>query len=195
MNRALFLDKDGTLISNVPYNVDLHKIQLYENAMEELKALQRIGYKIVIVTNQPGVGLGFYDEDDVKKVGLYLAELLGRYAIELDGFYYCPHHPDSKSDPYKADCTCRKPKNGMLLQAADDLNIELFGSWMVGDILHDVEAGNSAGCYSVLIDNGNETEWEKGPYRTPDFCVKDLKGALKLIYESGIDNRSHYWRV
>ena len=110
-----------------------------------------------------------------------LADLLFRENLSLDGFYYCPHHPLGTVGSYATVCTCRKPSPGMLIKAAHDHDINLRESWMIGDILHDVEAGNRAGCRTLLIDNGNETEWRLGPRRGPTRMAPDLYAAAVLI--------------
>ena len=89
--------------------------------------------------------------------------------------YYCPHYPDGKIQKYKIECDCRKPKPGLILQAAREHDIDLSNSWMIGDILNDVEAGNRAGCKTILLDNGNETEWIWNEIRTPAFIVNNWK--------------------
>jgi D-glycero-D-manno-heptose 1,7-bisphosphate phosphatase len=101
--------------------------------------------------------------------------------VDLAGFYYCPHHPEGVVPRYSIECACRKPNPGLLLKAAEELNIDLQQSWMVGDILNDVEAGNLSGCSTVLIDNGNETEWVLTDERQPDFIVTNLKEAAQAI--------------
>jgi D-glycero-D-manno-heptose 1,7-bisphosphate phosphatase len=101
--------------------------------------------------------------------------------VTISGFYYCPHHPQGSVAKYAVTCECRKPNPGMLLRAADELQINLSDAWMVGDILNDVEAGNRAGCRTILIDNGNETEWKTGLYREPDFKAADLRESAEII--------------
>jgi D-glycero-D-manno-heptose 1,7-bisphosphate phosphatase len=184
---AIFIDKDGTLIEDVPYNVDPRKIALTPHAGKSLLALQLAGYRIVVVSNQSGVARGMFDEADLGPVVVRLRRLLGNAGVRLDGFYYCPHHPAGSVAEYAFECDCRKPRPGMMRQAALDLDIEIARSWMIGDILDDVEAGHAAGCRSILIDNGNETEWLPGPLRTPDARVPDLAAAANLILATGAD--------
>src|SRR5690606_11354834 len=102
----------------------------------------------------------------------------------LDGFYFCPHHPDGVVADYAKVCHCRKPAPGMILQAVDDFDIDLSQSWMIGDILNDIEAGNNAGCKTILINNGNETEWITMEKRTPDFTVHNIKEAVEKIFST-----------
>ncbi len=179
--KAVFLDKDGTLVEDVPYNVDPALIRLTVGAGEALRKLQAAGYQLVIVSNQSGVARGLFSEAALAGVEARLAALLAEYDVHLDGFYYCPHHPDGVVSQYAVACACRKPAPGLLMQAAAERGIELGRSWMVGDILHDVEAGRRAGCRTILLDNGHETEWELSDLRQPDCVESDLNAAAERI--------------
>lgn len=179
--RAIFLDKDGTLVENVPYNVNPALIELTWHAGQGLQLLRSLGYTLFIITNQPGVAKGLFTEAALGQVEHRLAERLAQYSVMLDGFYYCPHSPDGVVSRYAIQCTCRKPMPGMLLRAACEHGIDLAQSWMIGDILHDVEAGRRAGCRTVLIDNGNETEWKLSALRTPHLTAPDLYAAAEMI--------------
>lgn len=179
--RAIFLDKDGTLVKNVPHNTDPARVRLCEGAVEGLRLLRRQGFHLFVVTNQPGVSLALFAEHALPPLFGHLSRLLLQYEIPVDGFYYCPHHPDGAVPGYAVSCNCRKPLPGMLLQAAAEHDIDLQASWMIGDILHDVECGRRAGCKAVLIDNGNETEWEWSTLRTPQLVASDLHAAAVMI--------------
>jgi D,D-heptose 1,7-bisphosphate phosphatase len=181
MRKAIFIDKDGTLITNVPYNANPEKITLEPGAADALQLLHKMDYALVVISNQSGIAHGYFEEQAMQHVQDRIAALLRWHGVTLDGFFYCPHHPQGAVSRYAVDCTCRKPRPGMLLQAAALLNIDLQQSWMIGDILHDVEAGNRAGCRTVLLDNGNETEWVINPYRQPLFITDNLPGAARLI--------------
>jgi len=179
--KAVFLDKDGTLIEDKPYNVNPDCIQLLPGVSEGLNLLQAQGYQLIVVTNQSGIARGFFTEQDLFRVRNKLEELLSSAGIVLSDFYYCPHHPQGQIGQYAIDCSCRKPQPGMFYRAALEHNIDLSSSWMVGDILHDVEAGNRAGCKTVLIDNQHETEWELTPIRRPKFMAQDIESAARII--------------
>lgn len=184
MNKAVFLDKDGTLVKDVPHNSDPDKVELYSDSLQALRTLQRAGYLLVIVSNQPGVALGYFEEEALHDVERRLDELFSREGVKLAGFFYCPHHPEGRIEGYAISCDCRKPKDGLIRYAANALEIEVSESWMIGDILHDVEAGNRAGCRTILVDRGNETEWQYGDYRQPDFMVTDLMEAVAHVLAS-----------
>jgi D-glycero-D-manno-heptose 1,7-bisphosphate phosphatase len=181
MNKAVFIDKDGTLVENIPYNIDPVKVCIYKDVPEALRMLNAKGFKIVVVSNQPGIALGHFKKRDFEKFIHFFYKRFEEQGIKLDGFYYCPHHPDGKVAKYSKECKCRKPKSGMILQAAEDLNIDISKSWMVGDILNDVESGKNAGCNTVLIDNGNETEWVLNGQRKPLYTFKKVISAAKMI--------------
>ncbi|MGF7214079.1 histidinol-phosphate phosphatase family protein [Spirosoma lacussanchae] len=181
MKKAVFLDKDGTLIVDVPYNVDPARIQLYPDASPALKRLQRAGYRLLVISNQSGVARGYFPETALNPVWQNLSAQLGRSGVTIDGFYYCPHHPHGSVEHYAVDCTCRKPAPGLLKQAAASYGLDLSQCWMVGDILNDVEAGSLAGCRTILVDRGNETEWLTGPHRIPTTTVQSLTAAADYI--------------
>ena len=181
MKKAVFLDKDGTLIENVPYNVDRTRIQLRPGAVDALLLLSGLGYELILVSNQPGVALGYFPVGALRAVEEHLNDLFLAHGFKLAGCYWCPHHPQGKVADYALECTCRKPMPGLLQAAASEHDIDLASSWLIGDILNDVEAGHRAGCRAILLDVGGETEWKKGPYRTPDYIVGDLLHAAEII--------------
>lgn len=180
-HQAVFLDKDGTLIEDVPYNVDPKCIQLTFGAVEGLRSLHQAGYLLIVISNQSGVARGFFAETALVAVEQRLRYLLGEIGVPLSGFYYCPHHPDGRVPEYAIACSCRKPEPGLLHHAAQVHGVDLRHSWLIGDILNDVEAGRQAGCKTVLIDNGNETEWLLSPQRLPHHLVADLAEAARII--------------
>lgn len=179
--RAIFLDKDGTLIEDVPYNSNPDLIRLTAGAGQGLRLLQWHGYRLYLVTNQSGVAKGYFPESALPPVFDRIRALLEEQQVHLDGVYYCPHFPGADNPFYAQRCCCRKPLPGMLLRAAQEHAIDLPSSWMIGDILHDIEAGRRAGCKTALIDNGNETEWELSPVRMPDLVAGDLYAAAQMI--------------
>jgi histidinol-phosphate phosphatase family protein len=176
---AVFIDKDGTLVPDIAYNVDPERICLTPGAGPALRRLQAQGFGLVVITNQPGIGEGRFPAAALTRVRARIEALLARHGVTLDGFYFCPHAPRAGAAP----CACRKPAPGLIQRAAAELDIDLASSWMVGDILHDVEAGRRAGCRTALIDCGNETEWELTQWRLPDLVAASLETAARLIVE------------
>ncbi len=179
--RAVFIDKDGTLIDDVPHNADPDRIRLSDGAGEALHALRAQGFLLIVVSNQPGIARGLIPEAAMADVRRRIDELLAPHGVQLDGFYYCPHWPHGRLSCLAFACGCRKPRPGLLLAAAAEHGIDAGRSWMVGDILDDVEAGRRAGCRTLLIDNGNETEWLLGPMRRPHRLARDLRHAARLV--------------
>lgn len=178
---AVFLDKDGTLVEDVPYNVDVDRIRFYPDAGEALRGFAALGYRLIVVSNQPGVAKGYFEEQALSAVRNVLSDYFAQAEAVLTDFIYCPHHPHGGVHAYARDCDCRKPRSGMLRRAAVEYGLDLAQCWMIGDILNDIEAGNQAGCRSVLVDRGNETEWLCGPGREPETTVSSLVGALAYV--------------
>lgn len=181
MTLTVFLDKDGTLVEDVPYNVDPERIRLAPTAERALRLFARHGCRVVLISNQSGVARGLFEESALEGVRERLSELCSAAGVTLEGFYYCPHHPQGQVRRFSVECDCRKPADGLLRRAARDLGIPLGEAWMVGDILDDVEAGNRAGCRTILIDNGNETEWRLPARRWPTVVVRSLESAARVI--------------
>ena len=181
MRRAVFLDKDGTLVQNVPYNVDPERVVLRSEAVPALRRLRGAGYDLVVVSNQSGVAHGYFDERAVQRILLHLRQGLALAGVDLLDCRYCPHHPEGSVTRFACACECRKPAPGMLHDAARQHGIDLGASFLVGDILDDVEAAHRAGCRAVLLDCGSETLWQAGPFRTPDRRVSDLLEAASWI--------------
>lgn len=179
--RAVFIDKDGTLIHDLPFNVDPDRIRLAPGVAEGLPLLDAADYKLVVVSNQSGVARGLFPEAALEGVEQRLRALLDEIGVTLHGFYYCPHYAAGSVPSYSRDCSCRKPAPGLIARGARELDADLASAWLIGDILDDVEAGRRAGCRTILIDNGNETEWELNHARLPHHIVGDVHEAARLI--------------
>lgn len=184
MEKAVFIDKDGTLIPDIPYNVDPNLIQISPEAIEGIRLLRENGFLIIVISNQSGIAKGYFNEDALEGVSVKISSILKEYELDVDAYYYCPHSPDGVIEEYSVSCNCRKPMPGMICKAAEEFNINLSRSWMVGDILNDVEAGNRAGCRSILINNGNETEWVMSELRRPYAWALNVHEAASLILQS-----------
>jgi len=179
--RGVFLDKDGTIIPDIPFNVDPERIELAPGSAEGLRVLSAAGYTLVVITNQSGVARGRFREEELVRVEMRLRELFEKSGARFDGFYYCPHHPEGSVSAYALSCTCRKPEPGLILRAAHELGIDCRRSWLIGDVLNDIEAGRRAACRTVLLNNGNETEWLLAPGRLPHHVATDLAQAALAI--------------
>ena len=183
-NRAVFLDRDGTIIVEVGHLDDVYKLALIDGATEGMVRLREAGFKIVIVTNQSVIARGRISESKLGQIHMALAEALSAEGTRFDAIYYCPHHPQEGGGKYTLSCDCRKPKPGMLLQASRELEIDLQRSYMVGDKLSDLAAGRAAGCREILVRTGygrqSETSLD-GSTPTPEYVADDLLEAAKWI--------------
>lgn len=153
--KAVFLDRDGTINRYVGFLRNIDDFELIDGVAEAIRQINTLGWLAVVVTNQPVIARGEVSPEELDQIHCKMETLLGQQGAYLDAIYYCPHHPDKgypgERPELKIECTCRKPKPGMLLQAAQDLNIDLTQSWMVGDGKNDVEAGRNAGCQTAWI--------------------------------------------
>lgn len=181
---ALFLDKDGTLLEDVPFNADPARMRFVDGAQDVLAQLAALDVPLFVVSNQAGVALGRFETARLDEMRERLEAMFAECGATLAGAYFCPHHPRGTVARYALECDCRKPRPGLLQRAAREHAIDLQRSWMIGDILDDVEAGKRAGCRSVLVCNGNETEWRPGVFRRPDHLVRDLVEAARLFVEA-----------
>ncbi len=159
--KAVFLDRDGTINKYVGFLRNIDDFELIEGVAEAIKLINQSGYLAIVVTNQPVIARGEVTWEELNDIHKKMATLLGKEGAYVDGIYICPHHPDKgfegERQEYKIDCDCRKPKPGLLLQAAKDFNIDLSESYMIGDSHRDVEAGENAGVKkSILIKENNE---------------------------------------
>jgi D-glycero-D-manno-heptose 1,7-bisphosphate phosphatase len=178
---AVFFDKDGTLVEDLPYNVDPGRMSLVPGALRALAALTEARLSVFVVTNQPGVALGLFAESDLPPVERWLRDSLSARGLPFGGMYWCPHHPQGCVTAYAGACGCRKPQPGLLLRAAREHGIALEQSWVVGDTLDDIEAARRAGCRAILFDNGHEKAWQRTALRTPDYIVSSLPAAAEII--------------
>jgi len=176
---AVFLDRDGTINEEVSFLSRMEQLKLFPQTPEAIRLVNAAGMKAVVVTNQSGIARGYFTEAFVRSVHERINELLRAGGARIDGFYVCPHHPVYGNGIYKQDCGCRKPKPGLLLQAAAEMNIDLTRSYMVGDMLKDIEAGKRAGAKGVLVRTG----YGLNIVRTdmPAFIAEDVLEAVQWI--------------
>jgi D-glycero-D-manno-heptose 1,7-bisphosphate phosphatase len=176
MNKAVFLDRDGTINTEVDYLSTVEGFIFLPGALAALVRLAKTKYKIIIVTNQSGIGRGYFTEERLKEINVKMCCLLEKAGGRIDAIYYCPHRPDE-------NCSCRKPKTGMIEDAKKDFTIDLAASYMIGDATRDVQLAINAGCTSILVETGKGGEDGEYP-ACPDHRVKDLGGAVDLIIGS-----------
>ncbi len=152
---AIFLDRDGTINVDHGYIHEIDNFQFIEGAIEAMHELKKMGFALVMVTNQSGIARGIFSEDDFMQLTEWMDWSLADRDVDLDGIYFCPHHPEAVIEEYRQQCDCRKPQPGMLLSAQKELNIDMAASYMVGDKIDDMLAGKAAGVgRKVLVRSG-----------------------------------------
>jgi D-glycero-D-manno-heptose 1,7-bisphosphate phosphatase len=183
-HKVVFLDRDGTLCEEVGYLSSVDQMKLIPRSGEAVALLNRKGFKVVIITNQAGVARGFFPEAILEDLHAQMIRLLKAEGAEVDGIYYCPHHPTDGSPPYLRECNCRKPATGLLEKAAADLNLDLSSAFMIGDHFSDVECGQRIGAETVLLLTGHGQEalakkesWPK----PPSHIAADLYEAVQWV--------------
>ena len=180
---AVFLDRDGTINVDKHY---LHKIEDFEfipGALQAIKTLKNAGYTVVVVTNQSGVARGYFSMGDVIELHEHIQKELAVEGTGIDAFYICPHHPDKGLGKLRIECDCRKGQPGLLFQASADLGIDLHRSYMVGDKVADIVAGENAGCRAILVltGYGRQTRLQIDEEKV-NIC-EDLAAAVDLILD------------
>ena len=182
-NKAVFLDRDGTIIEDLGYLDDPGKILFIPGAREAMRALQEAGFLLVLITNQSGVARGYFSEDLCRKIDERLREVLSRTGVNLDGSYYCPHLPGAVATEYDMKCGCRKPAPGLFEKAARELHIDFSKSWAVGDMLRDLAPAKQLGAKTILVltGKGGTQLKDENCARTADFVVDDIAGAADAI--------------
>jgi len=180
-NKAVFLDRDGTLIEDPGYINHPNQVELLDGVPEALIQLKRMGYKLIVVTNQSAVARGIVSEQVLNQIHNRLKQLLAEKGAFLDRIYYCPYHPEGAIAKYRKESDCRKPNPGMLLTAAKEMNIDLTQSWMIGDSSRDVEAGLRAGCKTILINRLSDYKQSPSDQPTPDHKAVNIKEAVNII--------------
>lgn len=179
-SRAVFLDRDGTINEEKEYLHRSEEFSFIPGAPAAIRLLNESGFLVIVVTNQSGIGRGYFDEEAVHRLHRYMDGELDRYGAAVDGYYLCPHHPLYGIGDYRRECRCRKPLPGMLLEAARDFDIDLTASYLIGDKLADIEAGLAAGCRPLLVRTGyGKEEADLLPAGIPVYG--DILAAVRSI--------------
>jgi D-glycero-D-manno-heptose 1,7-bisphosphate phosphatase len=178
MRGFVFLDRDGTLIVEKHYLADPDQVQLIDGAAAALRRLRESGYGVAVITNQSGLGRGYFDAERLEAVHARMRELLAREGARLDGIYVCPHTPDE-------GCSCRKPAAGLVEMAARDHQFERQRSFIIGDKSCDIECGKNAGIVSILVRTGYGREMETEIGASADHVADSLPEAVEWILRSG----------
>ncbi|OQZ02926.1 MAG: D,D-heptose 1,7-bisphosphate phosphatase [Candidatus Brocadia sp. UTAMX1] len=179
--KAVFLDRDGTLVVHEHYLSSPDQLKLLPNASRGIRLFQEHGYLVIVVTNQSGIARGFFDEEQLMLIHSKLKAMLKDEGVVIDDWYFCPHHREGKIDYYRVDCDCRKPKPGMILASARKHHIDLSQSLMIGDSASDMLAGKNAGCKTMLIKHNQGDDTCITSEIGIDYCVKNLLEAAKIF--------------
>ena len=179
MNKAIFLDRDGTLNVDHGYVHQIDDFQFIEVSIEALQELKKMGYLLVLVTNQSGIARGYFSEDQFLSLTEWMDWSLADRGVDLDGIYYCPHHPEGKGE-FKQDCDCRKPKGGMLLQAIKELHIDPARSFMVGDKVEDLQAAVAAKVRSKILVKTGKPVTKEGE-ELADFVLESIADLPRIV--------------
>lgn len=175
MNKAVFLDRDRTIIEDTDgYPGDPKQIAIIDGAAEAIKKLNESGFKVIVITNQSGVGRGYFPEQTVHDIHKKMTGLLSKAGARIDDIFYCPHHPEAKIAEYRVKCTCRKPLPGLILEAITKYNIDPSKSYIIGDEERDVAAGKTAGCKTILLSSLKQQT-------NSNFQARNLKEAVNII--------------
>lgn len=179
MNKAVFLDRDGTINIEKNYLYKTSEFQFLPGAVDAIRNMNRKGYKIIIITNQAGVARGYYTEQDVENLNEWMKRILFLQDVFVDDIFYCPHHSEYGSDKYRIDCDCRKPRPGLIKKAIEKHNICPNISFTIGDKESDISAGKSVGTKTILVRTGYGSNILKS---RADFICKDLlEAAVRVI--------------
>ena len=182
---AVFIDRDGTISEEVGYVNHPSRFRLFPYSSEAIRILNESGWLAIVVTNQAGVARGYFSEDVIKQIHQQLESGLYEHGARLDAIYYCAHHPSVGEPPYRLDCDCRKPRPGLIEQAARDFDIDMAASWMAGDRYSDVVLARNAGLRSAFVLSGyGRGEWEyqsQAWEHRPDLVCENLLEAVKSI--------------
>ena len=178
MERAVFLDRDGTIIEDVGHLGECSKVRFLPGASEAIKLLNENGFKVIIVTNQAGIARGYFTEETLEEINGYIQGFLLKQGAIIDRIYYCPHHIEGSVNEYRKECHWRKPSPGMLVEAASEFEIALGESFIIGDQMTDIEAGYRAGCKTILLADGTLPDNRKGVTAVPDHIVSSLYEAV-----------------
>lgn len=178
MKRCIFFDRDGTLIEERNYLSDPGQVVLIPGAAEAVRLARGAGYLAVVLTNQSGVGRGYFTLEDVERVNARMGELLGREGARIDGIYVCPHAPED-------GCDCRKPRTGLVERAVRELGIDVGASWVVGDKATDLELARNAGMRGVLVRTGYGSEAAAQPSGGDGLTAADVLEAVRRIVHGG----------
>lgn len=185
MNKAVFLDRDGTINEEMGYINHISRFKIFSFTFDAIKILNSLGFKVFVVTNQSGLARGYFDEDVLNQVHKDLLAKVKENKAKIEKIYFCPHHKDGIIEKYKIECDCRKPKPGMLLKAQKEFDISLKDSYLISDRYKDIQFAHLNGVKSILVKTGyglGELTFQKNSWpQSPDFISENLLDAAHII--------------
>lgn len=185
MNKAVFLDRDGTINVDKAYLSKIEDFEYLPGAIDGLRMLQEAGFILIILTNQSGIARGYYTEDDFQKLNEWMLHDLSKRGIEISKVYYCPHHPTASVEKYRFECECRKPKLGMYKKAIEEFDIDISQSFAIGDKIRDLAICEKTAFRGYLISNLEKSEVienvKNGLYRNVKYSVDLYEAANEIV--------------
>lgn len=184
---VVFLDRDGTINYDAGYINHVDNFIMYPYAAQAIRMLNKSGYYVIVITNQSGLGRGFFNEETLDEIHNYMVQSLKEQGANIDGIYFCPHDPNTKIEKYKAVCNCRKPETGLVEMAFKDFNIDKSKMYFIGDKYSDIMAGHKSGCKTIIVKTGygkgdlihKSHKWEVQPDKIADTLLDAVKFILK----------------
>lgn len=193
-NIGLFLDRDGTINEEIDFLTNPDELHLIKGSDSAIREANRLGLKVVVITNQSGVARGLLTEERLKTIHTTLLNMLNKRDAHIDALYYCPHHPELGKPPFNIECDCRKPKIGMLKRAEREFGVDLRKSFVIGDRLIDVQTAHAAGATPILVLTGyGRDEWEicKIHNIPVDHVAENLEAAMKFVKQNLVQVENH----
>ncbi len=178
-NKAVFLDRDGVINEDKGYVHRIEDFKIYPEVFPALKKLQEAGYKLLIVTNQSGIALDYYTEEDFKKLTDYMLKVFEKEGIHIDKVYYCPHHENGTNPKYTLKCECRKPESGMIRKGIEEFNIDPSKSFLIGDKENDIKAAHKEGVKAILVKTGQGMKYVDNT--EADYTAENILDAVENI--------------
>ncbi len=178
-NKAVFLDRDGVINEDKGYVHRIEDFKIYPEVFPALKKLQEAGYKLLIVTNQSGIALDYYTEEDFLKLTDYMLKVFEKEGIHIDKVYYCPHHENGTNPKYTVKCACRKPESGMIKQGIEEFNIDPSQSYLIGDKENDIKAAHKEGVKAILVKTGQGMKYAENT--EADYIAENILDAVENI--------------
>lgn len=189
MNKAVFLDRDGTINVEKDYLCKIEEFEFLPGVIEALQALQKAGYLLIIITNQSGIARGYYQENDLRMLNDWMVMTLEDKGIHISGVYYCPHHPSASIEKYRIDCDCRKPKIGLYWKAIKEFDLDVSSCFAIGDKIRDCSICKSTECRGFLIatneDDNIIQQVKMGDFHNVEYAVDLYDAKNKILCSEG----------